>query len=52
MSKKDKAETNKAKLLDDVARARVVILEAVNSLPHDKRREVFLGVWSTYGPIG
>lgn len=48
MSKKDKAETNKAKLLDDVARARVVILEAVNSLPHDKRREVFLGVWSSY----
>ncbi len=48
MSGKDKAETQKATVLDDVARARTAILEAVNALPAGKRREVFLGVWSSY----
>lgn len=48
MTGKARAEAQKAKVLDDVARARFAILEAVNSLPADKRREVFLGIWSSY----
>jgi len=48
MTGKDKAETHKARVLDDVARARADILAAVNSLPPEKRRETFLGIWSSY----
>ena len=48
MTGKDKAETHKARVLDDVARARAAILAAVNSLPPEKHREIFLGIWSSY----
>jgi len=47
MSKRIDPESRKAQLLDDVARARAAILDAVNSLPADKRRDVFLGIWSS-----
>lgn len=48
MSKRNSPEALKVKLLDDVARARAAILEAVNSLPADQRRQPFLGIWSSY----
>jgi len=41
-------DVRKDKLLDDVENARVAMLAAVNSLPSDHRRAVFLGVWSSY----
>ena len=41
MTGKDRAEAQKAKVLDDVARARAAILDAVNFLPADTRRTGF-----------
>ena len=48
MSKRNSPEALKVKLLDDVAQARAAILEAVNALPADQRRQAFLGIWSSY----
>lgn len=42
------AEAHKAELLAEVLNARSKALNALHALPPDRRREPFLGVWSSY----
>lgn len=48
MSKRSSPEARKVELLDELERARTTVLDALNSLPPDSRREPFLGIWSSY----
>lgn len=48
MSKSIAAETRKTQLLDEVEQARKAMLDAVNSLPPDRRRDTFLSIWSSH----
>ena len=45
---KSTSEAHKAELLADLLNGRTKVLNALHLLPPARRREVFLGVWSSY----